>query len=300
MPGMEFHRAGMHFRRLGAPLCSALVCGALLIAGPGARADALSAVQLLRLGGCGGRLPAAPPLAHAGVLDRAAALWASGRSLERATERSGYRAQSTAGVRVRGRESALLELLRQRSCALIMRGALREIGLYRRGDETWIVLAEPYVAPRAALRLAPTRAQGRLTASRAAELVNAVRARGARCGRHEFAPAPPVRLSATLDGVALGHASDMAEHGYFDHEDLHGLTPAERVRAVGYRESLVGENIAYGPATVEEVVQGWLASPGHCQNIMDPRFAEMGLAYAPGQKGRQGLYWVQLLAEPRS
>ncbi len=104
----------------------------------------------------------------------------------------------------------------------------------------------------------------------------------------------------TLDDVAYGHAADMATHGYFEHEDLTGRSPAERVKAVGYREKLVGENIAYGPKSAEEVVRGWLDSPGHCENIMDPRFAEMGIAYAPGQASRRGLYWVQLLAAPRA
>jgi uncharacterized protein YkwD len=108
-----------------------------------------------------------------------------------------------------------------------------------------------------------------------------------------------VTLSARLGDVALGHAADMAAHNYFEHEDLAGRSPADRVRASGYREKLVGENIAYGPTTVEEVVRGWLASPDHCENIMDPRFSEMGLAYAQGSRQRHGLYWVQLLVQPR-
>ncbi len=279
-------------RRMGMALCSALLCGVLLLGGSAAQADALSAVQILHEGGCGGRQSAAPPLRHIRALDEAAAQWARGRSLESAAQRSGYHAQSTTGLHVRGDDSAMLELLRQRSCGLIARRTLREVGVYRQGNETWIVLAAPYAAP--------TQSQAGLLAHRAVALVNAARARGARCGRREFAPAPPLRLSAMLDSVALGHANDMADHGYFGHEDLHGQTAAERVRAVGYREKLVGENIAYGPSTVEEVVKGWLASPGHCENIMDPRFAEMGLAYAPGHAGRQGLYWVQLFAAPRS
>ena len=89
----------------------------------------------------------------------------------------------------------------------------------------------------------------------------------------------------------------MAEHDYFEHRDLSGQSPADRVRAVGYREKLVGENIAYGPKSVEEVVQGWLDSPGHCENIMDPRFDAVGFAYAAGHSGRHGLYWVMDLAE---
>ena len=132
------------------------------------------------------------------------------------------------------------------------------------------------------------------------KLVNEVRAQGTRCGERLFAPAPPLALSVTLANVAFGHAADMAEHGYFEHRDLNGQSPADRVRAVGYREKLVGENIAYGPKSVEEAMKGWLDSPGHCENIMDPRFAEMGIAYAAGRSGRHGLYWVQVFAEPQA
>jgi uncharacterized protein YkwD len=136
-------------------------------------------------------------------------------------------------------------------------------------------------------------------ATRALQLVNDVRARGTHCGDELFGPAPPVTLSGTLANVALGHASDMAEKNYFEHVDPAGQSPADRVRAVGYSEKLVGENIAYGPKSVDEVVQGWLDSPGHCENIMDPRFVEMGIGLAPGHVKR-GLYWVQVLAEPRA
>lgn len=91
----------------------------------------------------------------------------------------------------------------------------------------------------------------------------------------------------------------MAQKNYFEHVDPAGQSPADRVRAVGYQEKLVGENIAYGPKSVEEVVQGWLDSPGHCENIMDPRFAEMGIGLAPGH-AKHGLYWVQVLAQPKA
>jgi uncharacterized protein YkwD len=145
----------------------------------------------------------------------------------------------------------------------------------------------------------PERSDGPALAARALQLVNEVRASGARCGQRSFAPASPVTLSATLDTVALGHAADMAAHDYFEHQDLTGRSPAQRVREGGYQESLVGENIAYGPKSIDEVVQGWLDSPDHCENIMDPRFAQMGIAYAPGKLSRHGLFWVQLLATPR-
>jgi len=273
-----------------------------------AHADALSAVQILREGGCGGIVPAARPLLRNSLLDWTAEQWAQGRSLLSAAQRSGYSAKSTAGWHVTGPDSSLVQLLRRSECRKIANPALRDIGLYRRGQDTWVVLASSYTATtglQATLGSQPTFgsqaafASPRL-ATRALQLVNDVRARGTTCGTRYFGPAPPLTLSATLGGVALGHATDMAEHNYFEHVDLSGQSPADRVRAVGYRETLVGENIAYGPESVEEVVKGWLGSPGHCENIMDPRFAEMGIGYAAGEGERRGLYWDQLLAAPRS
>jgi uncharacterized protein YkwD len=274
-----------------------LWCLLLLLAGLSAnsatRADALSAVQLLREGGCGGTLPPARPLHHSALLDRAAELWArAGNSPAAAAKRSGYEAETTAGLHVNGPGSSTVQLLRRSSCRTVTDQGLHDIGVYTHGSDTWLVLATAYVVP--AVSQAP------LLATRALQLVNEARARGSRCGERSFAPAPPVKLSGTLAGVALGHAADMAQHNYFEHQDLAGHSPADRVRAVGYPEKLVGENIAYGPKTAEEVVQGWLHSPGHCENIMDPRFAEMGIAYAAGRASKRGLYWVQLLADPRA
>ena len=263
--------------------------GALPIAA--AQADTLSAVAVLRAGGCGGVLPVAQPVRHSLLLDRAAEQLAAGVSAELAAKRSGYQAQTAAGMHIKGPDSSTIQLLRRTACNTVSSRSLQDIGVYHRGLDTWLILASAYVAP--------PRSRTPVLAEQALRLVNDVRARGTRCGQRSLGPAPPMRLSETLASVALGHASDMAEHNYFEHVDQTGHSPADRVRAVGYREKLVGENIAYGPQSVEEVVQGWLDSPGHCENIMDPRFAEMGLAYAPGQAARRGLFWVQLLAAPR-
>jgi uncharacterized protein YkwD len=270
-----------------------LVLFAGLSANPAAQADAVSAVQLLREGGCGGILPPARPLHHSALLDRAAEVWAAaGSSPAAAVKRSGYEAEASAGLHVSGPDSSTAQLLRRSDCRTVTDQGLHDIGVYHRGSDTWLVLATAYVVPASS--------QAPVLATRALQLINEVRARGTRCGERSFAPAPPVRLSGTLAGAAFGHAADMAQHNYFEHQDLAGRSPAERVRAVGYQEKLVGENIAYGPKSADEVVRGWLDSPGHCENIMDPRFAEMGIAYAAGRASRRGLYWVQLLADPRA
>jgi uncharacterized protein YkwD len=298
-----------------------LVVSAGLAAGPalGSATDALAAVQVLREGGCGGIAPAARPLRHELALDGVAQQWAGGLPLAAAAERGGYPALATSGLHVSSTQGGVLELLRRSACNAVTSQELRGVGVYRRGLDSWIVMTADFRAaalPASGARIAPSAlaasvpqiprapsprtAAAPVLATHALELVNDVRAHGTRCGERLFAPAPPLALSGTLANVAFGHAADMAEHDYFEHRDLNGQSPADRVRAVGYREKLVGENIAYGPKTVEEVVQGWLDSPGHCENIMDPRFAEMGIGYVAGRSGRHGLYWVQVLAEPQA
>ena len=287
-------------RRHSRRLWSLLVLLTALTSVSVARADALSVVQMLRAGGCGGVAPIARPLGRASLLDRAAEQWALGTSFSAAAEHSGYSAQSVAGVRLSGSDEAMLQLLRSSECHAVAGRDLRDVGLYRRGSDYWLMLASPGIAPPVDSAGTAASPASQSLASRALKLVNAARARGVTCGSHEFGPAPPLTLSGTLASVALGHATDMAVRGYFDHVDRSGQSPADRVRSVGYREKLVGENIAYGPITVEEAVQGWLHSPDHCENIMDPRFAQMGIGMATGQAARRGLFWVQVLAQPRA
>ena len=92
----------------------------------------------------------------------------------------------------------------------------------------------------------------------------------------------------------------MASTGNFDHRGHDGSTPAMRVARAGYgRNPIVGENIAAGAMTPAEVTEGWLASPPHCENIMDGRFTQMGIAYAENLKSAGGVYWTQEFAAPR-
>jgi uncharacterized protein YkwD len=292
-----------------------LVLVALLLAtgAPPTRADAVLAVQVLRAGGCGGVVPMAPALQHSVVLDQVAQAWAAGASLPQASASHGYSPESLAGVHLTDTGSPLLEQLRRSQCLTLTNRNAQEIGVFQRGALIWLVLGTAAAfhppargggspAPSAPVPTPPRQPASPTAAlaDRALALVNEVRARGARCGARAFSPAPPLTLSGTLASVAYGHASDMAEHHYFEHADRAGQTPADRVRATGYREKLVGENIAYGPQTVDEAVQGWLHSPDHCENLMDPRFVEMGLAFAAGRGAQHGLYWVQVLAQPRA
>jgi uncharacterized protein YkwD len=134
--------------------------------------------------------------------------------------------------------------------------------------------------------------------ARVVALVNEARSRPRRCGTDRFAAAPPLAVSRQLDEAADRHARDMARRKFFEHRGSDGSEPRDRVRRTGYQWRLTGENIALGPESAEEVVAGWLSSPGHCANIMEPRFRDIGVGLAVGRKRGQ-IYWVQEFADPR-
>ncbi len=142
------------------------------------------------------------------------------------------------------------------------------------------------------------RESGTAVRARVVELVNAARSSSRKCGSERFASAPPLRASQELNDAAGGHARAMARKKFFDHRGADDSQPKDRVIRAGYQPRLTGENIALGPESAEEVVSGWLASPGHCANIMDSRFRHIGVGLATG-KGRGKIYWVQNFGAPR-
>jgi uncharacterized protein YkwD len=108
-----------------------------------------------------------------------------------------------------------------------------------------------------------------------------------------------LHLNAVLNTAAQLHAEDMAKHRQMQHEGSDGSSPAQRVTRQGYRWKAVGENVAAGAGSAAEVVSGWLSSPGHCANIMNPTFTEMGVAFAVNQRDDYAVYWAQSFATPR-
>jgi uncharacterized protein YkwD len=80
-----------------------------------------------------------------------------------------------------------------------------------------------------------------------------------------------------------------------DHAGSDGSTPAMRATRAGYAWRTVGENVATGQSTPEQVVAEWLDSPRHCSNIMDADFTQMGVAFAASASG---VYWAQVFGAP--
>ena len=123
--------------------------------------------------------------------------------------------------------------------------------------------------------------------------VNAARLSGYDCGvKGVFGPATALKLQPQLNAAAQAHADDMNAKAYFNHTAPDGSTAGERVTRTGYRWSRVGENIAYGYNDADAVMAGWLASDGHCANLMNPGFSELGV-------GKSGDYWVQVFAHAK-
>lgn len=123
--------------------------------------------------------------------------------------------------------------------------------------------------------------------------VNEARAAGANCGGQDFAATHPLTMNGALRCAARVHSRDMAERGYFDHDNPDGESPFDRMERAGYQFRAAGENIAQGYPTPEAVVDGWLESPGHCRNIMSPDFTEIGVGF-----WSMGSYWTQTFAAP--
>ncbi|MBT2774417.1 CAP domain-containing protein [Halomonas sp. ISL-60] len=129
--------------------------------------------------------------------------------------------------------------------------------------------------------------------------INEARSQARQCGDQQFEAAEPLTWSCKLEAAAKSHSQDMAENDYFSHTDPDGAGIEQRVGNQDYVWQAVGENIAAGLTSVSAVVEGWLDSPGHCQNIMNDAFTEMGMAKAEDSESRYSSYWTQTLGHPR-
>jgi uncharacterized protein YkwD len=106
--------------------------------------------------------------------------------------------------------------------------------------------------------------------------------------------APALTANSRLDLAAQRHAEDMLARHYFAHESPEGKTVRERARAAGYDWRAIGENIAEGQLSVDEVMETWMHSPGHRRNILDRDFRELGVGLALGRSGGEWqVVWVQ-------
>ena len=136
--------------------------------------------------------------------------------------------------------------------------------------------------------------------------VNRMRAKSRQCGNKIYRAAKPLRWNDRLYHAAYEHSKDMAQCSYFSHSGSGTKSDwtakaqklgrcssfANRIENNGYlRHRGISENIAYGAASVEQVMKQWINSEGHCRNIMNPNYSDFGMAQVRSENGTY--YWTQ-------
>ncbi|MGW3209695.1 CAP domain-containing protein [Streptomyces sp. NPDC001135] len=148
---------------------------------------------------------------------------------------------------------------------------------------TAAVPAAPSTPRATAAPAAPSTPKATATASgvvaRIVQLVNAERAK---------VGCQALTLNPALTKAAQDHSADMAAHQNMSHTGSDGSAPGDRITAAGYSWSAYGENVAYGYSTPDEVMAGWMSSPGHRANILNCSFQQIGVGLA-----QPGSYWTQ-------
>lgn len=119
--------------------------------------------------------------------------------------------------------------------------------------------------------------------------VNKLRETGCKCGGRNMAPTHSLSWNKQLTEAAVRHALDIANRQQLDHTGKDGSSVMSRVSDTGYSWGNVAENIAFGYWSVPSVIQGWVESSGHCRNMMNPDYKEVGVY-------RKDDYWVMVLA----
>lgn len=127
-----------------------------------------------------------------------------------------------------------------------------------------------------------------------ASIVNRHRAAGATCGGQAMPPVPALSVAPALRCAARVHTADMNTRNFFDHTNPDGESPWDRMERAGYQWRAAGENIAGGNSTAEATMGQWMASTGHCRNIMNGDFTEIGVGHVA-----EGALWTQVFGAPR-
>src|SRR5690606_30347945 len=123
----------------------------------------------------------------------------------------------------------------------------------------------------------------------ARDLINDFRARNG---------AGPLRLNRRLTRLAQAHAHGLAESARRGDPWAPHARLKERVAAVNYDMSEIGEAVGSGYSTIARAFSGWRDSPEHRKIMLLPSASEMGIAVVHRPGTRHGLYWVLVVARP--
>ncbi|MET1079601.1 MAG: CAP domain-containing protein [Pseudomonas sp.] len=212
--------------------------------------------------------------------------------LQQALSRAAYPMVNVQAIRLSGPRDAqaAMAVLRESFCKVVLDPQFVDVGVSRVDRDWRIVLARQM--------LGGGLGDGAAEGQKLLALINVLRGQPRQCGSQSFAAAAPLVWNASLASVADSHSRAMANGNYFDHRDRDGHTPGDRAEIAGYAGPQVGENIAAGRDNATKVVDGWLASPGHCANLMNPQFGELGASYAVDPRSDAGIYWTAVFGQP--
>jgi uncharacterized protein YkwD len=122
-----------------------------------------------------------------------------------------------------------------------------------------------------------------LDPEKARELINAYRkANGLK----------PLKVNTALTEAAKAHSRDLAKWDRISHFGSDGSNPWDRVKRVGYNAKLAAENVGTGQTTIDEVMKGWQASPGHNKNLLLADAEHMGIALVQDPKTEFKTFWT--------
>ena len=102
----------------------------------------------------------------------------------------------------------------------------------------------------------------------------------------------PLRLNAALTEAAKAHSKDLAKWDRISHYGSDGSNPWDRVKRVGYNAKVAAENVGTGQASIDEVMKGWQASPGHNKNLLLADAQEMGIALVQDPRTEFKTFWT--------
>ncbi|NUT75816.1 CAP domain-containing protein [Pseudomonas sp. C1C7] len=209
-------------------------------------------------------------------------------NLQQAMATAGYPMKNVQAISLSGPRDAAgaMKAIQESFCQIVLDPQFVDVGVSRQDREWRIVVARPLLSA----RLGDWQAEGQKLLAE----VNVARTRPRQCGTQSFNATTPLAWNATLGSAAETNSRSMANNNYFDHKDRDGRTPGDRAELAGYDFQQIGENIAAGQDSVRKVVDGWLTSPGHCANLMNPQFKELGAAYATDPKSDAGIYWTAM------
>lgn len=111
---------------------------------------------------------------------------------------------------------------------------------------------------------------------------------------------PSLVPNPVLEQAAQDKAEDMASRGYFSHESPDGTLPWYWFDKHGYKYKFAGENLAIDFTDSTALVDAWLASPKHKENIVKGSYTDIGIGMATGTyQGRETIFVVQFFGSPR-